>query len=89
MFSKHSAFNQDQARVRELFRKTEDAIHREEHAAGVLIPHNQLEEWYTSLDELARYLDVPREHIVASSTVLTASEAIEQLRDEVYRYLRG
>lgn len=93
MFPKNSAFNPDpldrRGPVRELFRKTEAAIHEREHHGDVIVQHDRLEEWYATLDELARQLDVPGEHVVAAGRILAAGEAVERLRDEVYSYLRG
>lgn len=91
MFPKDSAFSGPafERGVRELFRKTEAAIHEQEHQGDVLVPNRQLEEWYASLNEIGRSLDLPREHVVAADRVHSAADEIERLRDQVYSYLRG
>lgn len=53
------------------------------------VSYNDIESWYDTLNELCQALDIPREHVVSSRSITPLYEQVEQLRDQVYRYLRG
>lgn len=89
MFPKNSAFSQDHYPGYPGPPTHPVAPLRNSSEESTQVSYNDIENWYDTLNELCQALDIPREHVVSSRSITPLYEQVEQLRDQVYRYLRG
>jgi len=83
-FPRGSAFSApiDLTKVREMFDRTEAAVavHETKQPAGTTVSYKALERWYMRLNDISIESDIDDE---------TLLEGINEVKDDIYSYLKG